>query len=137
MSTENKYARKYFLDNNYNCAESVILAANEIYDLNIPIEAVRLLSGFGAGMSCGKTCGAIAGALAVISNITVKDRAHTTDGFKETASGLVLELEKVLGGTDCKDLMPKYRKPDVRCIDAVEIALEVLDRYIKDNDIII
>ena len=48
-----------FLDGNYNCAEVVLLWADERYGLGIPAEDVRLVSGFGGGMGCGENCGAL------------------------------------------------------------------------------
>ena len=79
--------REIFLDGNYNCAETVLLWANERYGLNVAPEDVRLVSGFGGGMGCGENCGALLGAIAALSKALVQDRAHTTPAFGRPAPG--------------------------------------------------
>ena len=121
--------REIFLDGNYNCAEAVLLWADERYGLNVAPEDIRLVSGFGGGMGCGENCGALLGAMAALSKILVKDRAHTTPGFKEACTGLVDRFREDLGGIECTDLKEKYRRPDVRCLYVVERAAAILDEY--------
>ena len=123
--------REIFLDGNYNCAEAVLLWANERYGLNVAPEDVRLVSGFGGGMGCGENCGALLGAMAALSKALVQDRAHTTPGFREACAGLVDRFRADLGSIECAELKEKYRRPDVRCLHVVERAAAVLDEYIK------
>ena len=122
--------REIFLDGNYNCAEAVLLWANERYSLNVASEDVRLVSGFGGGMGCGENCGALLGAMAALSKALVQDRAHTTPGFREACNRLVDRFRADLGSIECVDLKEKYRRPDVRCLYVVERAAAILDQYI-------
>ena len=80
--------RDIFLDGNYNCAEAVLLWADERYHLGIAPEDVRLVSGFGGGLGSGENCGALLGALAALSKVLVKDKAHETPGFREACAYL-------------------------------------------------
>ena len=121
--------REIFLDGSCNCAETVLLWANERYDLNIAPEDVRLVSGFGGGLGCGENCGALLGAMAALSKVLVQDRAHTTPGFREACAGLVDRFRGDLGSIECADLKEKYRRPDVRCLYVVERAAAILDDY--------
>ena len=123
--------RELFLDGNYNCAESVLLWANERYGLRIPAEDVRLVSGFGGGLGCGENCGALLGAMAALSKVLVQDRAHTTPGFREACGELVTRFRADLGSIECTELKEKYRRPDVRCLYVVERAAAVLDEYMQ------
>ena len=50
--------QELFLEKDYNCAETVLLWANERYGLRVAPEDVALVSGFGGGLGCGETCGA-------------------------------------------------------------------------------
>ena len=123
--------REIFLDDNYNCAEAVLLWANERYGLNVALEDVRLVSGFGGGMGCGENCGALLGAMAALSKALVQDRAHTTPGFREACAGLVDRFRADLGSIECTELKEKYRQPDVRCLCVVERAAAILDEYMQ------
>ena len=123
--------REIFLDDNYNCAETVLLWANERYGLNVALEDVRLVSGFGGGMGCGENCGALLGAMAALSKALVQDRAHTTPGFREACAGLVDRFRADLGSIECTELKEKYRRPDVRCLCVVERAAAILDEYMQ------
>ena len=123
--------RELFLDGNYNCAETVLLWANERYGLNLAPEDVRLVSGFGGGLGCGENCGALLGAMAALSKVLVKDRAHTTPGFREACGELVGRFRQDLGSIECTELKEKYRRPDVRCLYVVERAAAVLDEYMQ------
>ena len=124
--------REIFLDDNYNCAEAVLLWANERYGLNVAPEDVRLVSGFGGGMGCGENCGALLGAMAALSKALVQDRAHTTPGFREACAELVDRFRADLGSIECTELKEKYRRPDVRCLYVVERAAAILDEYMQE-----
>lgn len=99
-------ARRYYVEENYNCAESVLLAANEVYALGIdPQSCVRLL---GAATIAGK--------------------AHTTEGLKERCAGFVDRFEAALASRECREIKPqRFAGDGERCFDTVRIACELLE----------
>ena len=122
-------AKKYYLDGDYNCAESVLLAANEVYGFGLDAEnCVKLVSAFGGGMGCGRLCGAVAGSMAALGFVSVTGRAHGTEGFKDLCAGTVAELEKALGSTECAQVKPAFFAEGTRCLAAVEAACGVLEK---------
>ena len=124
--------RELFLDTDHNCAEAVLLWADERYGLNIAPEDVKLVSGFGGGLGCEETCGALLGAMAALSKRLVRDRAHVTPGFREDCAGLVDRFRAELGSIRCGELKQMYRRPDVRCLFVVERAAAILDGYVRE-----
>ena len=60
-------ANDFYMNQNYNCGECILRAANKAYDLGLDERALKLASGFGAGMGCGNTCGALSAAMSVLS----------------------------------------------------------------------
>ena len=60
-----KIANDFYMNQNYNCGECILRAANKAYDLGLDERALKLASGFGAGMGCGNTCGALSAAMSV------------------------------------------------------------------------
>ena len=126
--------RDLFLEKDYNCAEAVLLWANERYELGVAPEDVRLVSGFGGGLGCGETCGALLGALAALSKLRVTDRAHAAPDFKAVCAELVGRFRADLGSIECTELKEKYRRPDVRCLYVVERAAAILDQYLQERE---
>ena len=124
--------REIFLDKDYNCAEAVLLWADERYGLGVAPEDVKLVSGFGGGLGCRENCGALLGAMAALSKALVRDRGHATPGFKEACAGLTDRFRADLGSIRCTELKEKYRRPDVRCLYVVERAAAILDKYMQE-----
>ena len=124
--------REIFLDKDYNCAEAVLLWADERDGLGVAPEDVKLVSGFGGGLGCGENCGALLGAMAALSKAQVRDRGHATPGFKEACAGLTDRFRADLGSIRCTELKEKYRRPDVRCLYVVERAAAILDKYMQE-----
>ena len=125
-------AEKYFLEGDFNCAESVLLAANDVYALGLDRENChRLVSAFGGGMGCGLLCGAIAGAMAALGQQAVCGRAHATECFKDLCAGAAAELEHALGGVNCAVIKPALFKENVRCLETVCRAADVLEKQME------
>ena len=124
--------REIFLDQDRNCAEALLLWADEKYGLGVAPEDVKLVSGFGGGLGSGENCGALLGALAALSKALVRERAHATTGFGATCAGLVNRFRAELGTIECTELKEKYRRPDVRCLYVVERAAAILDEYMQE-----
>lgn len=106
-----------YLNQNYNCGECLIHAANEAYNLGLDEKGLKLTAGFGAGMGCGSTCGALSAALSALSLLFCGDKAHETDGFKELCAEFVAEYQKELGSENCEDLKASYRYPKAMTAD--------------------
>ncbi len=122
-------ARDYYLNQGYNCAESVLLAASDTYHLNLKPEDIRLVSGFGAGMGCGETCGALCGAVAALGALLVKTNAHQTPDFMKKSGALVQAFEQEMGTLLCREIKEKNFRPDVRCVETVEQAADLFASY--------
>ena len=58
---------KYYDEGNYNCAETMIRAGNEYYELGLHDRDMIAFGGFGGGIQTGNTCGAVLAAVSVLS----------------------------------------------------------------------
>ena len=121
-------AERYFLQEDFNCAESVLLAANEVYELGLDKDNChRLVSAFGGGMGCGLLCGAIAGAMAALGQVAVTERAHVTEGFKDLCADTAAKMEEALGSVNCSVIKPEFFVEGRRCAETVRRAADVLE----------
>lgn len=114
-----------------SCSESILLAANEVYDLHLTPGEVELFAGFRTGMGCGCTCGSLIGAIGVLS----RKYAGKQD-LKELCGRFVavFEAKMACGSIDCADLEPKYKTAEARCSAAVALAAEALQDFIAKQD---
>lgn len=125
--------KKYFLDEGRNCAESMLLAANEEYGLGLGEGEVELMRGFGGGMGAGITCGAISGCVAALGKlICVKVDKETAHGV---TGGFIEEFKKRFGSPDCDALTPVYKKEDTRCYELLLMVADLLDETVEKNKV--
>ncbi|MGM9630893.1 C-GCAxxG-C-C family (seleno)protein [Butyricicoccus sp.] len=115
----------------YNCAETIIRAANDEYQLGLTEEAMKLCGGFGGGMGCGKACGALCGGISAISAKLIDTKAHETPELRADCTRLVAAFNRILGDTECKNLMQKYKKPDSGCLETVLLGCEALESVME------
>ena len=58
--------KKYYLEQDYNCAETILRCIDEEYGIGLTEDDFKLVSAFGGGMGCGSSCGALCGAMAAL-----------------------------------------------------------------------
>lgn len=125
------YDKKYDL----NCAECMLVAANEEYDLNIPKVAMKSMAAFGGGMGIGSVCGAATGAISVLGMMFAEDRGHASPQVKEMTVLFMNEFNKKLKSLECAPLKEMHFKSDEeRCLEMMKVAAVTLDRIIADNE---
>lgn len=123
----------YYIEQDLNCAESILHVLNDRYSLELSEADFRLVSGFGGGCGCGKLCGALAGCVSALGCRMVTDRAHNTPGFREACGALCADFETALGSTECSSLRPKYFQDGVRCTAVLEAAAECFRKVTEEN----
>jgi len=129
--------REYFIDGDYNCAETMFLIVNKAYNLGFNEEDFKLLSAFGGGFGCEITCGALCGAIAVLGSMAVADRSRATEGFKELCGEFVEAFRNEFGHIDCGPIKALYRKDDeTACLSVVELSAEILEKFVKEKGLV-
>ena len=123
-------AEKYYF-NNYNCAESVFLAADEYYSLGIDPSASRLVGGFGGGIQTGSACGAFLAAVSVLSHLCIDKKAHESGTLRNAVSLFVTEFEEKIQSSLCREIRPRVFEPDRRCAVTVDTACDILEDVIR------
>lgn len=125
------YVKKYYLEQDNNCAEALLHAADEALSLHLPPETFRMVAGYGGGMGCGETCGAICSALAVVSHLFVGERAHATPGFRAACADCMRTMKRTFGGTACVAIAPRFKNRETRCLHTVELAADALEEVLR------
>ncbi|AGF54257.1 MULTISPECIES: C-GCAxxG-C-C family (seleno)protein [Clostridium] len=121
-----------------NCAESIIYAANEEYDLNLSNETLKVMSGFGGGMGIGHICGVITASVGVIGVMFTEISGHKSPRVKEMTQEFINNLQDKLGYIKCDDLKKEYTNVK-KCTLMIETGAEILEEIIlkeKQNKIL-
>ena len=126
--------KKYYFEGNYNCAECIIRAANDVYELGLHDHDMKLMGVYGAGIQCGNTCGAVLATAAVLSMKYVEAKAHESADIKPVTVLLLRKFKERYGSTLCKDIKPQSFKPEYRCKMTVETAIDILEATIAEYE---
>ncbi|MCR5686818.1 MAG: C-GCAxxG-C-C family protein [Lachnospiraceae bacterium] len=125
---------KYYYEGNYNCAETMIRAADEYYHLGLHDRDMIMLGGYGAGIQTGNTCGAILAASAVLSVKYVEKKAHESSDIKPVTTALIRAFNNVYGSVMCRDIKPQSFDPEFRCKKTIETACDILETVIAEHE---
>lgn len=123
---------KYYFEGNYNCAETIIRAANEYYELGLHDRDMIMVGAYGAGIQCGNTCGAVLSAAAVLSMKYVEAKAHESEDIRPVVMKLMRKFQAKYGSTLCKDIKPQSFKPEYRCRMTIEASCDILEETISE-----
>ncbi|MEG1257356.1 C-GCAxxG-C-C family (seleno)protein [Clostridium sp.] len=121
------YGEEYDL----NCAETILYAANEEYNLNLQKETFKTMAAFGGGMAIEATCGVVTGAICVLGIMFTKERAHESEYVKNLTQEFIEMFKKECTELNCDLLKELYRDEDIRCLSIIEKGAVILDSIIN------
>lgn len=138
MSTRKEKALKLF-NEKYNCAQSILLAYNDIVGLDNET-AYKIAQGFGGGYGrMGKTCGTLNAAVMVLSlkysNTTKGDMDNIMETRKIVRS-FINDFTANHNGINCTDILREepgktYIMHSEKCAKTVSEICDLLDKYLS------
>ena len=129
----------YFNDDGMACSESTLryLIENQVVDL--PITAVKMMTGMHGNMGRCANCGAVNGAAAAIG--AKYGRTEPWEDSKRVyrlVEAFMQEFEGRFGSVKCKDLLlgndPADMTQQRRCSDYVVAATEIVERLFAEEE---
>lgn len=142
-------AKELFLEG-YNCSQSVVLAFEDMYDMDAK-EVLRLCSPFGGGMGrLREVCGTVSGMYMVLGMLYGYNDPKDYEGKKELyarVQELARRFREENGSIVCRELLGLDHKSDESvpekrteeyykkrpCPDLCACAAGILEKYIKEN----
>lgn len=121
---------KYYFDGNYNCAESLLHAANDYYALGLEECSMKLVAAYGGGIQCGDTCGAVLSAAAVLALKYVQAKAHESEEIRPVVNAMMESVRARFGSVLCRDMKPQVFHQQRRCLATVESVCDILEETI-------
>lgn len=125
---------KYYFEGNYNCAESILRAGNEYYNLGLHDRDMIMVAAYGAGIQSGNTCGAVLAGVAILSMKYVEAKAHESADIRPVVVNLMRKFNQKYGSVLCKDIKPQSFKPEYRCQKTIEAACDILEEVIAEYE---
>lgn len=125
---------KYYFEGNYNCAETIIRAGNDYYNLGLHDADMKMMGAYGAGIQTGNTCGAILSAAAILSMLYISAKAHESEDIKPVTRILMRKVREKHGSTLCKDIKAQSFSPEYRCLMTVNSLCDILEESISEYE---
>ena len=132
MKKVTDYIEYYYKEKGFNCAETVLNAANEAWDLQLSEDAKKLMAGFGGGMGKAIVCGAVSGGVAALSHKMVNETGHKSPELMNTVRKFIDAVRKECGSENCKDIHGKYATSEERCLPTIRKISEILDQVYEE-----
>lgn len=129
--TLGQIAKNYYTSG-LNCAAATLLAAGEIYNLNLEKSDARFITAFGGGIGCGHICGALAGAESALGMVLLPKDALGSPEFREACAGFVAKFREKWGSEMCEKARPMHAHPETHCADLVKETGDMLQQYIDE-----
>ncbi len=124
----------YYYDGNYNCAETLIRAGNDYYDLGLHDRDMIAFGGFGAGIQTGNTCGAILAAVSVLSMKYIEKKAHESADIRPVTTAFIRKINEKYGSVLCKNIKPQSFDKELRCAHTIENVCDILEQTISEYE---
>lgn len=122
----------YMGTHDLNCAETMLYAGNEAFELGLSSDVLKVAAGFGGGLGAEHLCGAASGAMMLLGLLFAEDRGHTSPKLVEIRDEFVRRFTERFGKLDCAYVKQHHRSPTVGCqvivAGAAEIVQEIIDR---------
>lgn len=115
----------------YNCAEVLLNACNDYYNLGVDPKTLKAIAPFGGGMASEITCGILTGGTAALGLLFAEDMPTTNNKLKEITNKWVLAFEDQFGNLDCKPLKEDHRHPETGCQSLMLASCNLLEYIIS------
>ena len=119
----------YYNEKKMNCAEAILLASNDKYNLGLSEDSAKLVMGFGGGLGCGKLCGSLAACISVLG-ILYGDRPEIRDICAKFTNKFNEDLK--VNSIDCSPIAAKYKTEEKRCEEAVLMAAISFEKFLEE-----
>lgn len=114
-----------------NCAETILYGANEVLDLELSKQSLKIASGFGGGMGLEKHCGALTGSVMVFGLLFTHEKGHESDYVENLNRELTSRFMDEMGNSDCAPLKADHGNKERDCSKVILAAARILDEMIE------
>jgi len=118
-----------------SCSETILYGANDVWNLGLSKNALKMAAGLSAGCYTENICGALSASALVISRLYVNDRAHESPRNSELVEEIITHYKECMGSDLCKPLRETHRTEEDKCRTVIIRAAEILDQIVMREGI--
>jgi len=122
--------KDFYLNKGYNCAETILQAANLDFNLELEIKTIKLMSGFGGGMFEEDLCGVVSGGIASLSLIFSRPE-DKEKLLKPAVIEFKQEIFQSFSNLNCRCIKPIFRDESEKCLNVIISAYKTLKKVIE------
>lgn len=126
-----KVRKFYDVKYDLNCAETILYAADEEYNLTLDKNTFKTMSAFGGGMAIESVCGVITGSIAVLGILFTIDRGHEGTRVKELTAEFISKFKEKCNAINCDELKALHKNDEIRCTYMIEAGALILDEIVR------
>lgn len=127
------YLDYYCKEKGYNCAKTVLHAANDAWGLNLDESVYITMGGFGGGMATRNVCGAVSGGIAAMGYLYIDETGHESPLMMAKVKLLMELVKEKLGDEKCSFLEGKYKTQEEGCIPTIRVISDIIDEVVETN----
>ena len=120
----------YGIKEGLNCAETILYGANQVYQLNLNLDSLKLAAAFWRGHGYRKHLWCIDSIPYGFREAFFPDIAHKHPEIKELSKELFDAFKKEMGDILCKPLKDNYRTEEKKCREVILKGAEILDKIV-------
>ena len=122
---------------NYNCAESMLRAINDYYDLKLPEQMFYAASSYGGGCHHDELCGGLASCMAALGVLySVNGRGHDSEKLRELSDELFRRFDERFKTSRCNQLKKENYIPVHKCEPILVVCADIFEELVNNNRII-
>ena len=119
---------EYYITRGLRCAEAVVYAANDVYNLQLPRESIAMITGFSGGMcGSGEACGLLSGGVAVLGRMFYEKLGPD---FAPAVAEFHRRFAEEFGAAACPPVKERYATPEARCSAVVGPFAKLLEETV-------
>lgn len=122
-------------EENHNCAERILLGANQAYNLELPPEALRMAAGMGGGLGVGALCGPVNAAVMVLGRVYATGVGLESPGMREKVKQFLETFQEREGSFECAVLRAGQKNARKRCDEMIWQVARQLDEEMAKTEI--
>lgn len=124
--------KRIYLDEETNCAESLLKTALKSRNVKVPNACYRMMSGYSGGVSVEGMCGAVLGGVAALSLLLNQGDEESFERSKEAVAEFYQLCEDAYGSVCCHEIKTQWRTEEMRCFQVVCRIGEALETVLQN-----
>jgi len=120
----------------YNCAETLLGACNERYNLELDNKTLKAIVPFGAGFYSEKACGLLTAGIASLGIMYAQEKPTLNEKVQQMTKQWVKAFEEEFGDTNCAQVKAVHKDEVKKCELVMARAAELFEEVVCQGELV-